>query len=58
MADAFDAMIAERPYAESRLPKAALAELRSCAGAQFDASVVEVFAAAWSEREQELEAIG
>ena len=59
VADAFDAMIAERTYAESRLPRAALAgQLRRCAGGQFDPSVVEVFAAAWSAREQELEAIG
>ena len=58
VADAFDAMIAERTYAESRQPTAALAELRRCAGGQFDPSVVEVFVAAWSAREEELEAIG
>lgn len=41
--DAFDAMVSERPY-RSRLESAqALAELRRCAGAQFDPEVVEVF---------------
>jgi len=52
VADAFDAMVAQRPYTDPRTPDVALAELRSCAGAQFDPVVVEVFAAAWHARER------
>jgi diguanylate cyclase (GGDEF)-like protein len=47
VADAFDAMTSRRPYSLPRTPDAALEELRRCAGAQFDARVVEAFAAAW-----------
>jgi two-component system cell cycle response regulator len=43
--DAFDAMIAERPYRAGIGVSAALAELRRCAGMQFDARVVEEFCA-------------
>ena len=42
--DAFDAMIQERPYAGSMSEQEAVAELRRCAGTQFDARVVEAFA--------------
>ena len=41
--DAFDAMVSERPYRKPMLVGDALAELRSCAGSQFDARVVRVF---------------
>jgi two-component system, cell cycle response regulator len=41
--DAFDAMISNRPYAPARTLDAALAELRRCAGTQFDAEIVSVF---------------
>jgi putative nucleotidyltransferase with HDIG domain len=34
--DAFDAMTSERSYAHAMTPEAALAELRRCAGTQFD----------------------
>jgi diguanylate cyclase (GGDEF)-like protein len=47
VADAFDAMTSRRPYSLPRPPEAALDELRRCAGTQFDARVVEAFAAAW-----------
>jgi diguanylate cyclase (GGDEF)-like protein len=47
VADAFDAMTAERPYHEPRTPRAALDELRRCAGTQFDPVVVEAFCRAW-----------
>ena len=43
--DAFDAMISERPYRKGRPTRAAIAELRRCAGTQFDPNVVEVFCA-------------
>jgi HD-GYP domain-containing protein (c-di-GMP phosphodiesterase class II) len=38
--DAYDAMIAERPYAPPRTSDQALLELRACAGRQFDPLVV------------------
>jgi diguanylate cyclase (GGDEF)-like protein/PAS domain S-box-containing protein len=43
--DAFDAMIADRPYGTARSIDAALAELADCAGTQFDPAVVEAFCA-------------
>jgi diguanylate cyclase (GGDEF)-like protein len=43
--DAYDAMITDRPYRRAIDPRGALAELRACAGSQFDAAVVEAFAA-------------
>ena len=42
--DSFDAMTTQRPYNEPRTPEDGIAELRRCAGAQFDADVVEAFA--------------
>jgi two-component system, cell cycle response regulator len=50
VADAFAAMTAERPYRAARSPAQALVELRDCAGSQFDARVVEAFAAARATR--------
>jgi HD-GYP domain-containing protein (c-di-GMP phosphodiesterase class II) len=46
VADAYDAMTSERGYSRSVGHEAALAEVRRCAGAQFDPAVVEAFAAA------------
>ena len=48
--DAYDAMVSERPYRERLGGEAALAELRKCAGAQFDPVVVEAFATVVGER--------
>ncbi|HYH87717.1 MAG TPA: HD domain-containing phosphohydrolase [Solirubrobacteraceae bacterium] len=50
VADAFSAMTADRPYSPVVSPASALAELRRCAGSQFDPVVVEAFCASWSER--------
>ena len=41
--DAYHAMISERPYQRAIDPAAALAELRRCAGTQFDPDVVDAF---------------
>jgi diguanylate cyclase (GGDEF)-like protein len=43
--DAFDAMTTDRPYRSGMTTVAALAELRRCAGTQFDPVVVGVFCA-------------
>lgn len=43
VADSFDAMVADRPYKRGFSATQALAELRSCAGSQFDPVVVESF---------------
>jgi hypothetical protein len=43
VADAFEAMIADRPYRAGMDPAAALQELRACAGTQFDQAVVDAF---------------
>ena len=47
--DSFDAMQSVRPYKAGRSTSAALAELRRCAGTQFDPAVVEAFCAVVAE---------
>lgn len=42
--DAYEAMIEDRPWCSPRSPDDALAELRRCAGTQFDPRLVDVFA--------------
>lgn len=44
VAEAYDAMLQERPYQAGRSSEAAFAELLRCAGKQFDPTVVEAFA--------------
>ena len=41
--DAFDAMIARRPYREARTVEEAVDEIRRCSGTQFDPEVVTAF---------------
>ena len=41
--DAYDAMVSDRPYARTRTHEEALAELRRCAGSQFDPAAVRAF---------------
>jgi two-component system cell cycle response regulator len=48
--DAFDAMIADRPYRIGVDAVLALGELGRCAGTQFDPTVVAAFTAAWYAR--------
>ena len=43
VADAYEAMVADRPYRAGMSPEEARAELRHCAGSQFDPEVVEAF---------------
>jgi HD-GYP domain-containing protein (c-di-GMP phosphodiesterase class II) len=49
VADAFDAMTSTRPYRPALPVERALAEVRNCAGTQFDPAVVHAFLAAWSD---------
>lgn len=48
--DAYDAMVTDRVYRAARPPHEAVAELRECAGTQFDPVVVEAFVAALRRR--------
>src|SRR4051794_8510269 len=50
--DAFDAMISNRPYSTAKTTADALAELRRCAGSQFDPAIVPVFEQIVTERAQ------
>lgn len=43
IADAYDAMTSDRPYRQAMSPERALAELKKCAGTQFDATLVGLF---------------
>jgi HD-GYP domain-containing protein (c-di-GMP phosphodiesterase class II) len=52
--DAFDAMMSRRPYAPALRHEHAMRELFRCAGKQFDAEVVEAFAAIQEELTAEL----
>lgn len=45
IADAFDAMTSDRPYRKAMSSALAVAELRRCAGTQFDPELVEIFLA-------------
>jgi HD-GYP domain-containing protein (c-di-GMP phosphodiesterase class II) len=50
VADAFDAMTSSRPYRQALSADRALAEIATCAGAQFDPVVAELFLDVWAER--------
>jgi diguanylate cyclase (GGDEF)-like protein len=50
--DAFEAMRSDRPYRPARTSEEALAELRRCAGSQFDPGVVANFCAIVAARRQ------
>jgi putative nucleotidyltransferase with HDIG domain len=49
LADAWDAMTTDRPYRLALSDGAALEELRTCSGSQFDPEVVAAFLAAYAE---------
>jgi diguanylate cyclase (GGDEF)-like protein len=50
--DAFDAMVSQRPYRKPMSNEVALAELRRCAGTQFDPVVVDAFTNVVRERQR------
>jgi HD-GYP domain-containing protein (c-di-GMP phosphodiesterase class II) len=50
IADAYDAMTSHRPYRATLSIRAALEELRVCAGTQFDPEITQACIEAWSAR--------
>jgi diguanylate cyclase (GGDEF)-like protein len=56
ISDSFDAMTEERPYSKAKSEAEALAELRRCAGGQFDPGLVEDFCDAIEERSSRADA--
>ena len=52
IADAYDSMVTHRSYRQARSRQAAFAELRRCAGTQFDPLLVERFIAAVTDKPQ------
>lgn len=57
VADSFQAMVSDRPYRKGMLLKEALAEIKHCAGSQFDPEIVDVFLKniwKWKKQEQKL----
>lgn len=52
IADAYDAMVSDRVYRKGRTAEEAFAELRRCAGAQFDPKLVERFIEIVAERNE------
>jgi diguanylate cyclase (GGDEF)-like protein/putative nucleotidyltransferase with HDIG domain len=57
IADAYEAMISERPYRSTRADGAAADELRAGAGTQFDTQLVKVFLAALARQQQRAPAL-
>ena len=51
--DAFDAMVAERPYSPQMSPEEAFTELHRQAGTQFDPDVVAAFELAWHDAQDD-----
>ncbi len=52
VADAYEAMIADRPYRSGMAPEEARAELECCSGTQFDPAVVQAFLTTLGERDR------
>jgi diguanylate cyclase (GGDEF)-like protein/PAS domain S-box-containing protein len=57
VADTYDAIVSDRVYRKGRSPEEAFAELRRCAGTQFDPDIVEHFIDAMANEAQPQEGI-
>ena len=57
VADAFEAMTADRPYRKARAPQAAIEELHRMSGTQFDPQVVTAFCTAFKRGEVDLSSL-
>jgi len=55
IADAYEAMTSDRPYRAAKSAREALAELKRCAGTQFDPQLVDLFIPLIEAQEQERE---
>jgi diguanylate cyclase (GGDEF)-like protein len=51
--DTYDAIVTDRPYRRARSAAEAVAELRRCAGTQFDPAVVDAFVAALADAQDQ-----
>lgn len=49
VADAFDAMISDRPYRKGLTPQEAIAEIKKCSGTQFDPRCVRAFVSVYEQ---------
>jgi putative nucleotidyltransferase with HDIG domain len=58
VADSYEAMTSDRPYRPGRTAEEGIAELKRCAGTQFDPRVVEAFVGVLKGMERDREAIG
>lgn len=54
VADSFDAMTSNRPYRKRKFAGEAIAELKKCAGTQFDPEIVKAFINVWQEQNEEV----
>jgi two-component system, cell cycle response regulator len=50
--DAYSAITSDRPYRPARSPEEAVAELRRCAGQQFDTEVVKLLCAVLADEDE------
>lgn len=58
VADSYEAMTSDRPYRRGRSAEEGIAELKRCAGTQFDPRIVDAFVDVLRAQERDREAIG